>query len=196
MINGDKNINEAVGQRIKNSIREVPDFPKVGIGFKDVTPLLLDPELSRAILSAMVDYAKGLQLDAIVGVDSRGFLFGPSLARELDIPFVLVRKKGKLPADTVSVSYDLEYGSATLEMHKDAIKAGDKVLIHDDLLATGGTAQAAGQLVEQVGATVSSFLFVVDLVFLDGKKLLDGFGADCHSLAIYEIWFYISVRKK
>lgn len=186
MINGDKNINEAIEQRIKNSIREVPDFPKVGIGFKDVTPLLLDPELSRAILAAMVDYAKDLQLDAIVGVDSRGFLFGSSLARELDIPFVLVRKKGKLPADTVSVSYDLEYGAATLEMHKDAIKTGDKVLIHDDLLATGGTAQAAGQLVEQVGATVSAFLFVVDLAFLDGKKLLDGFGAGCHSLAIYD----------
>ena len=124
-------------------------------------------------------------MDAIVGIDSRGFLFGPSLARALDIPFVLVRKKGKLPADTISVEYDLEYGSACLEIHKDALKQGDRVLIHDDLLATGGTAKASAELVKQLGGEVVNFAFIIELSFLNGAAQLADF-APTYSMATYE----------
>ncbi len=170
---------------VKANVREVMDFPKAGISFKDITPLLLDPQVSQQILDALVELVKSLNLNAIVGIDSRGFLFGPSLARALNIPFVLVRKKGKLPADTIQVEYDLEYGSACLEMHKDAIKAGDRVLIHDDLLATGGTAKASAQLVEQLGGKVAAFAFIIDLAFLKGSQQLQSF-APTFSLAEYQ----------
>ncbi|NVJ68581.1 MAG: adenine phosphoribosyltransferase [Gammaproteobacteria bacterium] len=169
---------------VKANIREVMDFPKSGISFKDITPLLLDPRVSQQILEALIEFAKPLNLDAIAGIDSRGFLFGPSLARALEIPFVLVRKKGKLPADTIEVEYHLEYGSACLEMHKDAIKPGDRVLIHDDLLATGGTAKASAQLVEQLGGEVAAFAFIIDLAFLKGSQQLEKF-APTYSLAVY-----------
>ncbi len=170
---------------VKNNIREVVDFPKAGISFKDITPLLLDPAVSQRILTALIEYARPLNLDAIVGIDSRGFLFGPSLARALDLPFVLVRKKGKLPANTIEVEYDLEYGSASLEIHKDAIKVGERVLIHDDLLATGGTAKASAQLVKQLGGEIAAFAFIVDLAFLNGAEQLKTF-APSFSLAIYD----------
>ncbi len=173
-----------ISDLVKANVREVMDFPKKGISFKDITPLLQDPEVSQAILDALIAQSKNLDLDAIAGIDSRGFLFGPSLARALNIPFVLIRKKGKLPADTIAVEYDLEYGSACLEMHKDAIKKGDRVLIHDDLLATGGTALASAQLVEQLGGKVAGFSFIIDLAFLEGAVKLEPF-APIFSLAEY-----------
>ncbi|MEQ9009509.1 MAG: adenine phosphoribosyltransferase, partial [Ekhidna sp.] len=133
-------------QRIKDTIRDVPDFPKPGIVFKDITPLLQDVKLSADITEAFADYWKSFPIDAIVGIESRGFIWGNAMAQKLGVPFVPVRKKGKLPADTFSYKYDLEYGSAEVEIHKDGIKAGQKVLVHDDLLATGGTAVAAAEL--------------------------------------------------
>ncbi|MRX27986.1 adenine phosphoribosyltransferase [Kangiella sp. HZ709] len=170
---------------IKSNVREVKDFPKAGISFKDITPLLLDPVVSKKILEALIEFAESLELDAIAGIDSRGFLFGPSLARALNIPFVLIRKKGKLPADTVSVEYDLEYGSACLEVHQDSIRVGSRVLIHDDLLATGGTAIASAQLVQQLGGEIAGFAFIIDLSFLEGSRKLAKFG-QTFSLAEYQ----------
>ncbi len=170
---------------LKEHIREVPDFPKPGISFKDITPLLRNPEVSRRIVAAFVEIAEPLGLDAIAGIDSRGFLFGASLARAMDLPFVLVRKKGKLPGLTISQSYALEYGSAILEMHADALKPGQRVLIHDDLLATGGTADASARLVQKLGAEVAAFAFVVNLSFLNGAERLQNDHAPCHSLVHY-----------
>ncbi|WP_251358512.1 adenine phosphoribosyltransferase [Kangiella sp. TOML190] len=170
---------------VKANVREVADFPKAGISFKDITPLLLDAKVSQQILTALIEHARPLNLSAIVGIDSRGFLFGPSLARALGLPFVLIRKKGKLPADTIQVDYDLEYGTACLEIHKDAIKAGDRVLIHDDLLATGGTAIASAQLVQQLGGEIAGFAFVIELAFLQGRQSLRQYGS-CFSLADYQ----------
>jgi len=171
---------------LKQHVHEIEDFPKAGVSFKDITPILHNPELSKLVVRALAEYAKPLNVDAIVGIDSRGFLFGPSLARFLDLPFVLVRKQGKLPGDTIAHSYDLEYGSAALEIHRNALQPGQKVLIHDDLLATGGTAKASAELVQQLGAQVSAFAFVINLAFLNGAALLEPYGASCHSLLSYQ----------
>ncbi len=154
-------------------IREVPDFPKPGILFYDITTLLQDSEGLVGVMDALVDEAKAFEPDVIVAIDARGFMFGPHVALRLGIGFVPVRKAGKLPADTVSESYDLEYGTDQVEMHRDAVAAGQRVVIVDDLLATGGTATAACRLVEQLGGVVAAVLFVVELDFLKGRVKLE-----------------------
>ena len=156
---------------IKQAIRDIPDFPKPGIMFKDITPLFYDQKLCTRIVDEFIA-RMDVKPDAIVGIESRGFLFGFLVANKLNIPFVLVRKVGKLPYKTVSVEYDLEYGTSKIEMHEDALKKGWNVIIHDDLLATGGTAAAAGDLVKKLGANVLGFNFVIGLDFLNGEKKL------------------------
>lgn len=167
---------------IKKVIRDVPDFPKPGIIFKDITPILLDPELTRNVVDELAKQVEPLNLDAIVGIESRGFWFGIMLANQLNLPFIPIRKKGKLPYKTVSYSYDLEYGSAEIEMHEDAIKEGWNVLIHDDLLATGGTAQASAELIKMQGGTVAGFNFMVELDFLKGSDILSKYSQNISSL--------------
>ena len=156
---------------IKDAIRDVADFPKPGIMFKDITPIFENQTLCNQIVDGFVNII-GPKPDAIVGIESRGFLFGLLLANKLGIPFVLIRKAGKLPYKTISYEYDLEYGTAKIEMHVDSLKPNWNVLIHDDLLATGGTAEAAAHLVNQQGAKVCGFTFVVGLEFLNGKDKL------------------------
>ena len=155
---------------LKNQIRDVPDFPKQGIVFKDITPLFQNPDVFERVIADFAERYKGMQIDTIVGIESRGFLFGTPLALALKSSFVPIRKKGKLPYKTVDISYDLEYGSATIEMHTDAIKSGQRVLVIDDLLATGGTAGAACELVESQGGEVVECAFVVELAFLNGRS--------------------------
>ena len=169
--------------KLKAAVREVPDFPKPGILFKDITPLFLDPALSQEIIEHLHDHYASQNIEAVAGVESRGFLFGLPLALKLGVPFVLIRKKGKLPAETVEYSYDLEYGSAEIEMHKDALKPGQRVLVHDDLLATGGTANAAIHLCKQMGAEVAGASFLIELEGLDGRAKLEMPGANIHTLA-------------
>ena len=171
--------------RIRSVIRDIPNFPKEGIIFKDITPLLKDVELSADITSAFAEYWRSFHIGAVVGIESRGFIWGNSLAQKLGIPFVPVRKKGKLPADTYSFRYNLEYGSAEVEIHKDAFSSGQRVLIHDDLLATGGTALAAAELVKEAGGEVVGFSFLVELSFLKGIESLSCIGVDVHSLVRY-----------
>jgi len=161
-------------ESLKAKIRHVPDFPKPGILFYDVTTLLLDPAGFRAAIDALAEpYAPG-SVDTIVGIESRGFIFGAAVADRLGAGFVPVRKPGKLPAATRQVSYDLEYGSDSLQVHADAITPGQRVLIVDDLLATGGTARATVDLVEALGATVVGMSFLIELTFLEGRRRLDG----------------------
>lgn len=159
---------------LRRSIREIPDFPKPGIGFKDITTLLKDPAAFRAALSAFEAASRKVGADAVLGIESRGFIFGAPLADRLGAPFVPVRKKGKLPAETYRMTYDLEYGTDTIEIHRDALAPGAKVLLVDDLLATGGTAAAACALVRSAGAEVAAALFVVELDFLGGRAKLPG----------------------
>ena len=146
-----------IDKKIHNAIREIPDFPKKGINFKDITPLLLDSNLTNEIIDEFIIRIDKLSIDAIVGIESRGFLFGFLLANRMNIPFIPIRKSGKLPADTVKISYDLEYGSASIEIHKSDILDGWNILIHDDLLATGGTAIASAKLIEMLNAKVAGF---------------------------------------
>jgi adenine phosphoribosyltransferase len=169
---------------LKTHIRDVPDFPKPGIVFKDITPLLQKPEVFGAIIDALVKRYAGENVDTIVGIESRGFLFGTPLAHKLGAAFVPVRKKGKLPYKTVDVSYDLEYGSATIEMHTDAIGKGHRTIVVDDLLATGGTAAAACTLIEGQGGEVVECAFVVELSFLNGREKMGG--RKVHSLVMYD----------
>lgn len=169
---------------IKAVIRDVPDFPKPGIMFKDITPIFENQALCNEIVDGFVN-AIGHKPDAVVGVESRGFLFGLLLANKLNVPFILVRKAGKLPYKTMKHEYVLEYGSAIVEMHVDSLKKGWNVLIHDDLLATGGTAEAAAHLVKQQGANVSGFCFVVGLEFLNGKQKLNIHSNNITCLAQY-----------
>lgn len=171
--------------RIKASIRDVPDFPKDGILFKDISTLLLQPALANEILDALVGRFQGAGIDAIAGIESRGFLFGNALALRLNKPFVLIRKAGKLPAEKITQQYELEYGMAAIEMHSDAISKGQRVLIHDDLLATGGSAEAAARLVMQAGGVVAGFSMLVELGFLCGAARLGAISTDIHSLVRY-----------
>jgi len=171
-------------ENLKKLIREVPDFPKPGINFYDITTLLKDPEGLESTIDALTEQCRGMEIDTIIGVESRGFIFATPLAYQLGAGFIPVRKPKKLPAECVSVSYDLEYGQDTLEMHKDAVGEGHKVLIVDDLLATGGTAKAVVDLVESVGGVVAALLFVVELDFLGGRKKFDGY--DVRSLIHYD----------
>lgn len=171
--------------RLKAAIRAVPDFPKPGILFRDITPVLEDATLCNAAVDGFRKALANQRIDAIAGIESRGFLFGMPLAMALNIPFVTVRKKGKLPWKTVSYSYDLEYGSAEVEMHVDSVKPGMRVMVHDDLLATGGTAAAAAELINMQGGTVAAFSFLIELSFLNGMDRLKPYGAEVVSLVTY-----------
>lgn len=172
-------------QRIRQSIRSIPDFPKPGILFKDITPIFLDPELCKDIINDFVDQIRPMEIDVLCAVESRGFLFGPGIAQKLNIPFVPIRKKGKLPGDTIEFTYELEYGSATVEVHNDAIIAGQRVFIHDDLLATGGTAMAGAELIKMLNGEVAGFGFLVHLGFLNGEERLKGYSSKIISLVDY-----------
>ena len=174
-----------ISEKLDKAIREVPNFPKQGINFKDITTLLLNPELSTEIVDAFIERLKGKQIDAIVGVESRGFLFGFLLANKMGIPFVLIRKVGKLPGETLKFKYDLEYGSAEMEVHKSDVKKGWNVVVHDDLLATGGTACAASELIQQLGAKVAAFAFVISLDYLKGNEKLEKYSTEIISLKRY-----------
>ncbi len=153
----------------KQKIRNVPDFPKKGIIFRDITTLLKDKDSFRKSADALYEFSKELDIDKVVGIDSRGFIFGGVLASKLNAGFVLVRKPGKLPAETYRQSYTLEYGEDSLEIHKDAILPGERILLHDDLLATGGTARAACDLIEKAGGSIVQVSFIIELAFLRGK---------------------------
>ena len=170
-------------QRLKNVIRDVPDFPKAGIIFKDITPVLSSSQDLRAIIDHLGQAYADQNIDAVVGMESRGFIFGTPLAIALDAAFVPARKPGKLPYDKIGVEYDLEYGSARLELHTDAIQPGQRVLIVDDLLATGGTAEATCELVGKLGGEVVACCFVIELGFLDGRKRLGD--VPVHSIVTY-----------
>jgi len=169
---------------LKKLIREVPDFPKPGILFYDITTLLKDKCGFRAVIDGLKDHYKDARPDTILGIEARGFIFAPALAYALGTGFVPIRKPNKLPAESVTVSYDLEYGSDSLEMHKDALDGGHRVLIVDDLLATGGTAAAAARMVQNLGGTVAGIGFVIELAFLNGRKKLADF--DVFSLLQYD----------
>src|SRR5262245_5522280 len=170
--------------RFKKLIRSVPDFPKKGILFYDITTLLKDALALREVLGELSSRYRNQGIDLVLGIESRGFIFAPALACELGAGFVPVRKPGKLPAETIKVGYDLEYGKDTLEIHRDAIQKGQRVLVVDDLLATGGTAAAVTQLIRQLGGEVAGLAFLVELVFLNGRKKLDG--CDVFSLLQYQ----------
>lgn len=174
----------SIEEKIKSVVRDIPDFPKPGILFKDITPILSDPKLCEEIVDAFVSKFEGIKFDAIACVEARGFFFGTLIAQRLQIPFIPIRKVGKLPYKTVSYEYSLEYGTATVEMHEDAVKEGWKVLVHDDLLATGGTAAAAAELIKTKG-TVAGFSFLVNLSFLDGEEKLKKYDAPSISLVEY-----------
>jgi adenine phosphoribosyltransferase len=172
-------------EKLKLAIRDVPDFPKKGIMFKDITPILKDQFLSTLIVDEMAKRVSALKPDAIACVEARGFLFGFMLANKLNVPFIPVRKKGKLPYQTNSYEYRLEYGTATVEMHVDAVKPGSRVLIHDDLLATGGTAGAAAELIKMQKGEVAGFAFLINLDFLNGRQLLSKYSDQVISLINY-----------
>ena len=174
-----------IQEQIKASIRDVKDFPKEGIIFKDITPILENPELTSAITMEFIRQMNGVKVDAIMGVESRGFFWGPMIAQELGVSFIPVRKKGKLPYKTVSYRYDLEYGSAEIEVHEDAIKEGANIFIHDDLLATGGTAAAAAEIILKQKAHVAGFSFLVILDFLNGVDVLSKYNNNITGLVNY-----------
>jgi len=160
-------------ERIVNAVRDVPDFPKPGILFKDITPLLSDGVLFREVVELFINACKPLRPDKIVGIDARGFILGAAVAYELGAGFVPIRKKGKLPFETKEASYTLEYGEATVQMHTDAILPGERVVLVDDLLATGGTATAAAKLITQAGGQLLEVQFLIELAFLAGRKHLE-----------------------
>jgi adenine phosphoribosyltransferase len=169
---------------LKKYIRSIRDFPIKGVMFRDITTLLKEPEALKETLNQLLSFIKDQKIDKVVGIESRGFIFGAMLANELKAGFVPVRKPGKLPAEKESQTYQLEYGLDKIEIHKDAIKPGDKLLIHDDLLATGGTAEATCKLVEKLGGEVVQILFLVELTFLNGREKLRKYKID--SLTSYE----------
>ncbi len=168
---------------LKSHIRNVKDFPKTGIMFRDITTLLKNPEAFNYTLEQLLDFAKRKKISKVVGIESRGYIFGSVLAHKLNCGFIPVRKPGKLPAEKVSISYSLEYGEDKLEMHKDAIQPGNKVLVHDDLLATGGTMNAVCQLIEQLGGEIVQVSFIVELSFLNGRDKLKPY--DVRSIVNY-----------
>lgn len=169
---------------LKDYVTEIPDFPKKGILFRDITTILSSPDGFRMAIDGLVDLLKDVDFDLVVGTESRGFIFGAPVAYALNKGFILVRKKGKLPRETVSESYDLEYGQAEIEMHTDAIKPSQRVVLIDDLIATGGTTEAVVKLVEKEGGVVVKALFVMELAGLKGREKLDGI--DVESLIVYE----------
>ena len=171
-------------QELRSLIRDIPDFPKAGVTFKDITPLIADADALAEAVGLLAEHARPLEVDFVVAAEARGFLLGPALALELGAGFVLARKPGKLPYETVSAEYALEYGASELELHTDAVHAGRRVLVHDDLLATGGTAAALCGLVEQLGGLVVACSFLVELAFLDGRAALAPH--EVHALLSYE----------
>jgi adenine phosphoribosyltransferase len=168
---------------LKELVRDIPDFPKKGIMFKDITPLLQNPSSLKEIVNKITEHYANQKIDIVVGAEARGFLIGPAVAINLDAGFVPVRKPGKLPYETASETYELEYGTDTLEIHRDAIKAGDNVLMLDDLLATGGTMAASCKLVESLNGKIAGCAFIIELGFLKGKDLLSKY--DIFSLIKY-----------
>lgn len=171
-------------KKLEEYVTSIPDFPEPGIIFRDVTTILQDADGLQLAIDGLMDAAKGLDFDVIAGTESRGFIFGMPLAYNLHKPFVLIRKKGKLPRETVEKEYALEYGTATIEMHKDAIRKGQKVLLVDDLIATGGTIKAAAELIEELGGEVVKIVFIMELAGLNGRKQLEKY--DVSSLICYE----------
>lgn len=175
-----------VSEKVKQAIRDVRDYPKPGIVFKDITPVLADPSLFREVVREMVLTLNGQKIDAVAAVEARGFIFGSVLAHELKCGLIPVRKAGKLPYRTRSQKYDLEYGTAAIEMHEDAFIKGSRVLVHDDLLATGGTAGATASLIEEMGGVVAGFSFLINLSFLPGEaNLIERFGVKPKYLVSY-----------
>lgn len=171
-------------EKIKKAIRDVEDFPKPGILFKDITPILLDPVLVGEVVDALAEDVRG-KVDVVCAIESRGFFFGTLIAQRLGVPFIPIRKEGKLPGNTIAVNYDLEYGSATIELHKGHLQSGQRVLVHDDLIATGGTVAAAAELVLREGGKVAAFSFLVNLTFLNGAEKLNKYNADILALVNY-----------
>lgn len=171
-------------EKLEQTIQNIPDFPLEGIQFKDITPIFLDPKLYEEVIADLAKFSKG-KVDVVCGIESRGYLFGIAIAVALEVPFVLIRKKGKLPPPFVSEKYDLEYGTAEIEMKTGQLKPGQRVLIHDDLLATGGTTEAAAKLVEKQGAKASQFSFLIGLKDLNGEKKLEQFNAEVYSILNY-----------
>ena len=171
-------------KKIEEYVRTIPDFPEPGIMFRDITSVLQDADGFKLAIDEMMKLVEGLDFDVVAGAESRGFILGAPIAYLLNKPMVLVRKKGKLPCETVEQSYELEYGTATVEMHKDAIKPGQKVLLVDDLIATGGTVEASAKLVEKLGGEVVKIIFLMELAGLDGRKRLAKYDID--SVIIYE----------
>ena len=169
---------------LRERIRDIPDFPKPGIVFKDITPLLLDPAAMDYAVCELADWGRERDVELVVAAEARGFILGAAIARELGVGFVPARKPGKLPHETVSAEYMLEYGVDTLELHADALAHGTRVLVHDDLIATGGTARAVCDLVERLGAVVAGAAFVIELAFLFGREKLAGL--DFHALVTYD----------
>jgi adenine phosphoribosyltransferase len=174
-----------IQELVKREIRDVHDFPIPGIVFKDITPVMMNPKLSKDLVRELANQMKDLGINKIAGIESRGFLLGYPLAMQLDLPFILIRKKGKLPYHKVTQSYALEYGLAEIEMHSDAVSSDDRVLIHDDLLATGGSAKAAASLVERQGAKVAGFSFLIELTFLSGREKLQPFNCPVLNVVSY-----------
>lgn len=174
-----------IDEKLRSTVRDILDFPKPGIVFKDITPILKDPNLCREVVDAIIEQLNNVEFDVIVGVESRGFFFGMLLAERLNLPFVPIRKPGKLPYATIQQSYDLEYGTSTIEIHEDAFQAGSRILLHDDLLATGGTIMAASKLIEHMGGSVSAMGFVISLDFLGAKKQLKPYCNKIVSLISY-----------
>ena len=168
---------------LKSKIREVPDFPQPGVGFKDITPLLLDPQALNQAVTRLGAWSAEHRPDLILGAEARGFILGAAIAAEAGCGFVPARRPGKLPPETISVTYALEYGQNSLELHPDLIPKGSKVVIHDDVLATGGTVEGIKKLVEQLGAEVVGTCFIIELTFLDGRKRLEG--TEVHALITY-----------
>jgi len=168
---------------LRTLVREVPDFPQPGVGFKDISPLLAHPAGLQQAVSELAEWGRGKQPDLVVGAEARGFILGAAIAREIGCGFVPARRPGKLPPDTVSVTYALEYGENALELHPSSFWQGVRVLVHDDVLATGGTVEAIGGLIEELGGEVVGVAFIIDLTFLNGRKRLDGY--DVHSLIQY-----------
>ncbi|CAD0222763.1 adenine phosphoribosyltransferase [Chryseobacterium sp. D764] len=171
-------------KKLEETIENIPDFPIPGIQFKDISPIFLDPKLYEDVIADLAAFSKG-KVDAVCGIESRGYLFGIAIAVALEVPFILIRKAGKLPPPVISEKYDLEYGSAIIETREGQIKPGQRILIHDDLLATGGTTEAAAKLVEKQGATVSQFSFLIGLKDLNGDEKLKKFGAEVYHVLGY-----------
>jgi len=176
----------AVENYVQSLLRDVPDFPKPGIIFKDITPLLADPEARKRVVNDIALHFANQHVEAVAAVEARGFILGSLLAEALNVPFIPVRKSGKLPYHKIQEEYTLEYGTASIEMHVDAFSKGTRVLIHDDLLATGGTANAAGTMIQRLGGVVMGYSFIINLAFLPGEQLLlDRFGVKPHYLVTY-----------